>query len=159
AVVSLQNADATCNGRIEAMPEGGTPPYSISWSNGATGDLIDNLCPGVYTLFLSDGKNCQMVQNYVVELIMSDGEPPAAAPTFRLWPQPAHAELWIRSDTEMSPLRWEATDAVGRAMPTRIQRATAGIWRLDLSGYAPGVYVLRVWSADGKRGAWDFVVY
>lgn len=159
AVITLQNTDATCNGRIEAMPEGGTPPYSISWSNGSTDNLIDNLCAGVYTLSLSDGKNCQMVKSYVVELIMSDGKPSAPSPALRLWPQPARTEVWIASDTEMTPLRWEATDAAGRAMPTRVQRAASGAWRLDLSGYAPGVYTLRFWGVGGERGAWNLMVH
>ena len=158
AAVVLQNSDASCNGALEATPEGGVPPYSAMWSNGVVGNVIANLCPGVYTLTVTDNNNCQMIQSYTVELIMSDGVAPAPAPALRLWPQPAHSELWISADEAAVPLRWEVCDAAGRAMSVRIQRAASGAWRLDLSGYTPGAYVLRAWSGREGHGAWRFIV-
>lgn len=37
---------------------GGTQPYSYTWSNGATTQVIDNLVPGVYTATVTDAIGC-----------------------------------------------------------------------------------------------------
>ncbi|NBR14873.1 MAG: hypothetical protein EBU01_09905, partial [Crocinitomicaceae bacterium] len=37
---------------------GGTSPYSISWSNGATTASITNLAPGTYTATITDARGC-----------------------------------------------------------------------------------------------------
>lgn len=37
---------------------GGTSPYSYSWSTGASGTIITNLTPGTYWLYVTDSHNC-----------------------------------------------------------------------------------------------------
>ena len=62
--LSLQKTDATCkgnDGKITAIPAGGTPPYTYLWSNGATTASIENLLPMPYTVEIKDGAGC-MVQ-------------------------------------------------------------------------------------------------
>lgn len=50
-------ADGT-NGSISASISGGIPPFDISWSNGAAGDLISDLPPGEYTVTVTDNSGC-----------------------------------------------------------------------------------------------------
>lgn len=62
--LALQKTDATCkgnDGKITAIPAGGTPPYTYLWSNGATTASIENLLPMPYTVEIKDGAGC-MVQ-------------------------------------------------------------------------------------------------
>lgn len=57
-------SDAGCdntNGAIGIGVVGGTPPYTFSWSNGATTQNISNLASGVYSLSVSDDNNCTSV--------------------------------------------------------------------------------------------------
>ncbi|GIV32986.1 MAG: hypothetical protein KatS3mg031_0521 [Chitinophagales bacterium] len=46
------------NGRIELQVSGGPPPYTYSWSNGATTRIVDGLTPGTYCVTVSDAGGC-----------------------------------------------------------------------------------------------------
>ena len=52
-----------CDGQITitntAGGDGG--PYSYAWSNSGTGTTINNLCPGTYTVTITDGVGCTTV--------------------------------------------------------------------------------------------------
>lgn len=37
---------------------GGTMPYTYLWNTGGTGQVISNLCPGIYTVNITDNKGC-----------------------------------------------------------------------------------------------------
>jgi hypothetical protein len=45
---------ASSNGYMAVLITGGTPPYTVSWSNGAQGTYITNLIPGDYTVNVTD---------------------------------------------------------------------------------------------------------
>ena len=66
--LTLQKTDATCrgnDGKITAIPAGGTPPYTYLWSNGATTASIEDLLPMPYTVEIKDEAGC-MVQGSTV---------------------------------------------------------------------------------------------
>lgn len=50
-----------CNGVGTAFPSGSTPPYSYVWSNNATTNPTTNLCPGTYTVTVTDSHNCTRI--------------------------------------------------------------------------------------------------
>ncbi len=53
--------DAVCtaiNGAVDLTISGGTTPYSISWTNGATTDDITGLAGGSYTATVTDATGC-----------------------------------------------------------------------------------------------------
>lgn len=47
-----------CNGVLSATVTGGTPGYTLTWSNGPTGNPNTGLCAGNYTLTVTDSKGC-----------------------------------------------------------------------------------------------------
>jgi gliding motility-associated-like protein len=49
---------ASCNGVLSAVVSGGTPGYTLNWSNGPTGNPNVGLCAGNYTLTVTDSKGC-----------------------------------------------------------------------------------------------------
>jgi gliding motility-associated-like protein len=49
---------AGCNGVLSAIISGGTPGYSLVWSNGPTGNPNVGLCAGNYSLTVTDSKGC-----------------------------------------------------------------------------------------------------
>ncbi len=46
------------DGSANVSFSGGTAPYSVSWSNGATSAAISNLGPGTYTATITDANGC-----------------------------------------------------------------------------------------------------
>lgn len=48
----------SCNGVLSAVVVGGTPGYTLTWSNGPVGNPNAALCAGNYTLFVVDTKGC-----------------------------------------------------------------------------------------------------
>lgn len=52
------NANNGNNGSATATAANGTPPYSYSWSNGASTATISGLAPGSYSVTVNDGGGC-----------------------------------------------------------------------------------------------------
>jgi hypothetical protein len=61
-VATADSSDVLCNGSNEGTATvsvtGGTVPYSVIWSNGATTESISGLLAGVYTATVTDAHNC-----------------------------------------------------------------------------------------------------
>lgn len=53
-----------CNGTITSSATGGNPAYTYSWSTGATTSSVTNICPGLYTLTVTDSKSCATTQTF-----------------------------------------------------------------------------------------------
>lgn len=66
ATTNSTTCSYNCNGSITTTVTGGNSPYSYNWSTGATTNSITNLCPGTYTLTVTDAKNCTKVQTFTV---------------------------------------------------------------------------------------------
>ncbi len=55
-----------CNGAVSINAFGGVSPYTYSWTNGAGGTSLSNLCAGLYQVQITDSKNCKQTQNVVI---------------------------------------------------------------------------------------------
>ena len=52
------SCNGICDGAINTQITGGTSPYTYIWNNLLTINNFDSLCPGNYTLTLTDNNNC-----------------------------------------------------------------------------------------------------
>ncbi|MBO73353.1 MAG: hypothetical protein CMD35_07045, partial [Flavobacteriales bacterium] len=48
-----------CDGKLSAQPTGGIGPYEFLWSDSSILDSVENLCPGNYSVTVTDSKGCQ----------------------------------------------------------------------------------------------------
>ena len=84
-------SDATCDtckdGKIEAFVEGGTKPYTYSWSNDSTSANIDFLNPGNYTLTVIDANACE--KTATAEVLNTVGVRETVFNNLKLYPNPA----------------------------------------------------------------------
>ena len=53
-----ESSSSANNGSAASQPSGGTPPYSYSWSNGATSATLNNLDSGSYAVTVTDANGC-----------------------------------------------------------------------------------------------------
>lgn len=55
-----------CDGAATINLIGGTPSYSLIWSNSQTGTSLTNLCAGVYMVQITDGNGCVSDSNIII---------------------------------------------------------------------------------------------
>lgn len=55
-----------CQGEIAVFAQGGVGPYTYAWNNGAMGNVLNNLCPGDYTVTVTDGSNSTITNTITV---------------------------------------------------------------------------------------------
>ncbi|MEZ4964687.1 MAG: HYR domain-containing protein [Saprospiraceae bacterium] len=67
ATLSLAATNASCAGQCDGLAaisvSGGQGPFSVQWSNGASGINAGNLCAGFYSATITDGSGCQQFQS------------------------------------------------------------------------------------------------
>ncbi|MGZ3904219.1 MAG: T9SS type B sorting domain-containing protein, partial [Bacteroidia bacterium] len=68
---TVSYTNATCNGTNDGAVtlssiNGGTPNYTISWSNLQTGAVLTNLAPGSYTATITDAIGCQAIDTVTI---------------------------------------------------------------------------------------------
>lgn len=64
----------TLDGEVSIEVSGGTGPYTINWSNGATTDLLTDLSAGVYTVTITDDNACVIDSTFELIVFCQDGD-------------------------------------------------------------------------------------
>ncbi|OFY21927.1 MAG: hypothetical protein A2X02_01545 [Bacteroidetes bacterium GWF2_29_10] len=68
--IKITITNATClndyEGTIKTNINGGTPPYSLKWSNGQTTNSITSLMAGIYTITVTDSLGCNSISSVTI---------------------------------------------------------------------------------------------
>ncbi len=134
--IMAEQEEATCNGYCDGYiginsVTNGVPPYTYSWSNGATTATISGLCAGSYTVTVTDDKNCPVSETYTIS------EPDALAPN--------------ASATDETGNNFE--DGTATAVPTGGTGSYTYSWSngestQTITDLAPGTYTVTVTDAQ-----------
>lgn len=69
-MVNGMDTDVSCQGFANAgivtAVNGGTAPYTYSWSNGANTENISSLAPGMYSVTVTDANDCEAIESYTI---------------------------------------------------------------------------------------------
>ncbi|MEZ4977937.1 MAG: PKD domain-containing protein [Chitinophagales bacterium] len=152
--LSLTVVDNSATGgtsTIASVVNGGTQPYTFTWSNGFSAPTISNLPTGLYSLTLTDANGCidtasASIGNVGIhDFVWLDN--------ISLYPNPTEQNLNIEiSLVRMADLELEVYNALGQIIYKRSYLAfTSGKEQISMAEHAQGVYFLRLSSADGSR--------
>ena len=117
---------------LEALPSGGTAPYTGTWSNGVDGFINNDLAAGTYTITITDASGCTGTGSAVVT-------------------EPAALTVTVMTTHETSV---DANDGTATANPMGGTGDYTYSWSNGettqmISNLAPGVYMVTVTDANG----------
>ena len=128
--------DASCNGfsdgTVDLTVSGGTPPYSYSWSTGATTQVLNGVGAGTYSVVVTDANGCTANASATV------GEPPVLI---------AVATATDASCNGFSDGTVDLT--VSGGTPPYSYSWSTGATTQDLNGVGAGTYSVVVTDANG----------
>lgn len=135
--VSVITNNVSCfggsSGSATAFVNNAQPPYTISWSTGATGASISNLTAGNYTVTVTDARNCPQFKNFTI-----------------IEPSPLTVSL---VDTDISCFGANdgtvETTVTGGTAPYTFNWNSGAYTSEDLSNLRPGTYTLNLTDANG----------
>ncbi|MCF8372306.1 MAG: T9SS type A sorting domain-containing protein [Bacteroidales bacterium] len=65
-VITPVSSTGLNDGAIDITVSGGVPPYSFTWSNGASTEDINSLAAGIYGLTFTDANNCSSIESFTI---------------------------------------------------------------------------------------------
>ncbi len=147
-VNSIQSVDATGpeqnNGSITLEVVGGVAPYSVAWSNGATGTSIEGLVPGSYTYVITDANGCSYAPGVPVTISGSVSTPVIDWSAFiSLAPNPSKGDVIVKWEgLEIENGTVTLLTMEGKRIESKSITAGQGQWDLTGLGLSSGIYVV-----------------
>lgn len=150
AVTGSSDASGTNNGLAWVSASGGTPPFTYSWTPTGSGDTINGLSPGNYSVTVADANQCIANASVTVGGSSSTSEIGALG-RIQLYPNPAKSEVileWSGSGILQNIRLFGADGSLVYewARPAGVQRL-----KLDVSKLSSGLYILEA-ETEGSRG-------
>ncbi|MBN4051345.1 T9SS type A sorting domain-containing protein, partial [bacterium AH-315-M05] len=151
----------TCDGNAIVSVNGGTPPYAYQWDTAAgsqTTDIADSLCPGVYTVTVTDANGCTFVDSVSVGSTtgINEFQVPArggqAGLMFKVYPNPNTGEFEIElTILKKQDIEIKLLNIAGQLIfREKIDDLSGSYHRVfDVKDYAKGVYTLQITTSEG----------
>ena len=129
-----ESEEGAADGAITMTIIGGTPPYTINWSNNSHDYSITNLSAGVYSVVVIDGNGCILFHN--VTLSVATFSILNTSKSIQLYPNPTKESVTI--DHGISCVTINITDINGRLLakiPTEGSTSTIDVSQLNTGMY------------------------
>jgi ASPIC and UnbV/FG-GAP-like repeat/Secretion system C-terminal sorting domain/SprB repeat len=142
-IAAMNDNEGQGVGGIHAVPQGGTPPYTYWWSNGA-GNVatLNGLMAGQYMLQVVDANGCSVQEVVVLEdmINVEDFE----AQFIQIYPNPASEYIQVSSTAVVYDLR--VYDAQGKLLIDGLP----GHGRIQCGAWATGCYMVLATTSQGN---------
>ena len=133
------------DGSLRVNVNGGTPPYTYEWSNGATGATNANLSKAEYTILVRDANGCTIEQTYQVDRFKEYKTV--------IYPNPNNGRFNLSFDNlETDRYELKIYDAFGAIVFEKSSDITSALHTetLDLSEKGKGIYFIKI-IYDGEH--------
>ncbi len=133
-IASFQNLSCynDSTGSIDVTANGGVPPYSFAWSNGATTEDVFGLLPNTYTVVVTDANGCQQTISQVITEPTQLSSSVTSTQVLCAGAASGAVDLTVTGGTLPYNYVW-----------------SNGATSEDLSGVAGGLYTVIVYDANG----------
>ena len=134
-------------GSIFAFPEGGTPPYQITWQTEPVqeGEFINELVAGNYMVSIIDSNNCMYADSVEVDFISSNFSNKKEF-DWKIFPNPADEKINIWLETDFGEeFELELISTLGENI-FQTNLNSGKFYSIDTSSLVEGVYLVRIRS-------------
>lgn len=123
---------------------GGTPPYTYVWDNGATSASLTNLAPSWYEVVVTDANGCLGIAGTSIGNVSIQN--PEWLTYISLYPNPATSELYIDMALQQrEDVQYEIYSAIGQVIYRKhLDNFSSGVEKVNLSDFSEGVYFVRI---------------
>lgn len=132
-----------CDGTATAIIAGGTQPYQYNWSNGDTTPVITGLCPGIYTVSVTDSNNCSVSATITMITGIQDSQQYGL---LSLFPNPADQNITLRTTGMTRDGSYEIINLLGEKVAGAQIENDATI--LSTSNIMTGYYIIKVYTGN-----------
>jgi hypothetical protein len=147
-ITPSQDSLLGCSGAINLTVEG-LGPFSFSWSgtNGYSSfdEDTNDLCPGVYTVTITDANGSSVSDSFIVDLEGLGTNFNSSQISYNAWPNPFHSHLKAQLPENAKRVDW--LDATGRLVHS--ENVYYPYQECNLSHLPIGVYHMQVVLEDG----------
>ncbi len=149
---SSEATSGNCDGSAWVVVNGGTSPYTYSWTGGLTTDTISNQCAGDYCVMVTDSNGCFDSICVNIDVTTGTNQLKGESEKVKVYPNPnngiftialGHAELVSASQTMI-----EIYNVLGEVVFSRSLISNSQ-FLINLSGQPDGVYLYRVLTENG----------
>lgn len=152
-----------CDGAATAYPAGGTPLYSYTWIDPSvgvigTGQSINNLCVGTYTLNITDNNGCVMTSVFPIH-VETVGLKEMQTLNASIFPNPTNdGSFKIQlNDASYKNLHFTMYNAAG-VMVMDKNLLSQPVNEITTTGLTSGIYFYQLINADGKKYSGKIVI-
>lgn len=142
---TVSKTDLSCfngaDGTAQVQVTGGTAPYLINWSNGASGATASNLKAGTYTITVADSRNCTTINKAVI-----------------VSPANMIVNVAVKNVSCVEQQDGELEVAVSKGVPPYTYQWSTGSSASSITNLAAGMYTLTVTDKKGCVNTTDVTV-
>lgn len=140
-----------CTGELDGVISGGVPTYVINWEDDAGRDSIHavDLCSGSYKIKVTDANGCEVLDTIEISIITSLNDLESNLEV-SIYPNPASNEIRFNSNDKIKGVSLSMFDTQGKLLIEK-RGDDLNLFRLDVSEYAKGAYVVKVFANDTSK--------